>query len=197
MSQKKYNDGWMATITGKVLYPMSYEVNDVDIEDIAHANSLNNRYSGMTPHPYSVNQHSILIAQAMLRDGYSNEYALCGLLHDAHEIMPPGDLNGVLKKTHKDDDYVKSAKALEYMNQEIYRYALGLTDSDDVWNVVASYDVRILVDEKEQLFKQYSHISSRRWGIPENTKALDVKIENMSWEDVRDKFLEMYKKLEG
>lgn len=52
----------------------------IDIRDIAHSLALLNRFAGHTPEPYSVAQHSVLVAE-MAPEGLK----LQALLHDAHE----------------------------------------------------------------------------------------------------------------
>jgi len=53
---------------------------DVHLEDVVHALSLQNRFSGHTADPMSVALHSILVSEHL-----PLQHALAGLLHDAHE----------------------------------------------------------------------------------------------------------------
>lgn len=77
-------DNKIATFSGRLVNPWSLKLSDIAIEDIAHALSQINRYGGHTRVPYSVAQHSVILAQeAKLRWG-SHE-ALYLLLHDAEE----------------------------------------------------------------------------------------------------------------
>ena len=55
---------------------------EVSITDIAHHLATINRFYGAPPVPYSVAQHSVVVAQMMMDDPKA---ALHGLLHDAHE----------------------------------------------------------------------------------------------------------------
>lgn len=75
-----YAKGWINTFTGRQFHPLEPRPEDVDPLDIAHALSLQTRYTGHCPEPYSVAQHSVLVSiHCNPRD------ALWGLLHDASE----------------------------------------------------------------------------------------------------------------
>ena len=71
---------WIQTFTGRKVDPLNIKASDIAIEDIAHSLALTNRYTGHTPKPYSVAQHSVYVAQQSWR-----EHSLWGLLHDAPE----------------------------------------------------------------------------------------------------------------
>ena len=57
----------------------------ISIRDIAHHLALINRFNGATPLPYSVAQHSVLVADLLLEARQPVHVVLAGLLHDAHE----------------------------------------------------------------------------------------------------------------
>ena len=71
---------WMQTFTGRVFYPLDPRVDEVFIEDIAHALSMQTRYSGHCLNFYSVAEHCILAASQA-----PEEYKLTMLMHDASE----------------------------------------------------------------------------------------------------------------
>ena len=77
---------WMTTRSGMRFYPLDPRPGDFCIEDIAHALALENRYNGHTPEPYSVAQHSVLVASRVAGlTGGDRRAELWGLLHDASE----------------------------------------------------------------------------------------------------------------
>jgi hypothetical protein len=77
---------WMCTFSGRRFWPCDPQPEDVCIEDIAHALSLENRYGGHLPAPYPVAQHC-LIAARISRDVLGGTIAdeLDTLMHDAAE----------------------------------------------------------------------------------------------------------------
>ena len=80
MSEDLGNERWMQTFTGKKFYPRHPRVEDICLEDIAHALSHICRFGGHCAQFYSVAQHSILVASAL-----PVELKAHGLLHDAGE----------------------------------------------------------------------------------------------------------------
>jgi hypothetical protein len=76
---------WLQTFKGHAFYPLDPRPEDVDIEDVAHALSLICRFGGHCTEHYSVAQHSVLVAQSILRTGALPSVALWGLMHDAAE----------------------------------------------------------------------------------------------------------------
>lgn len=75
----------MNTFTGRQFDPLKITVEDICIEDIAHALSLLCRGGGHLIHFYSVGQHSLNCANEAKARGYSEKVVLSCLLHDATE----------------------------------------------------------------------------------------------------------------
>lgn len=71
---------WINTYSGRQFWPLAPRVVDVDIEDIAHALSLQCRFTGHVREFYSVAQHCCLVAERVPK-----EDRLWALLHDAPE----------------------------------------------------------------------------------------------------------------
>lgn len=84
-------NNWIMTHTGKKFRPFSPRIEDIDIEDIAHALSNLCRFNGHTSKFYSVAEHSILVSELC-----PDELKLKGLLHDAAEAYL-GDVPSPLK----------------------------------------------------------------------------------------------------
>lgn len=84
---------WIQTYSGGRFWLADPRPCEVKAIDIAHALALVNRFVGHTIQPYSVAQHSVLVSRLV-----EPEYALQGLLHDAHEAYI-GDWSRPLKKS--------------------------------------------------------------------------------------------------
>lgn len=78
----------MRTYTGVQFFPMDPRPEEIVIEDIAHALSMQCRFGGHCQQFYSVAQHSVRVSHAMDRvHGYREVHGLAtaALLHDAAE----------------------------------------------------------------------------------------------------------------
>ena len=73
------------TYTKTEFWPLDPKVEEVKIEDIAHALSLTCRANGHANHFFSVAQHSINCAKEAKHRGYSQRVQLACLLHDGSE----------------------------------------------------------------------------------------------------------------
>lgn len=75
----------ISTYTGRHFDPYHAAAADLDVRDIAHAQSLMTRANGHFPAFYSVGQHSLACAREALVRGEANQTALFCLLHDGAE----------------------------------------------------------------------------------------------------------------
>lgn len=81
MNNDRRNRGsWIQTFTGRQFWPIDPSPDDVDINDIAHALSMQCRFTGHSRAFYSVAEHSVRVSHAC-----DPKDALWGLLHDAAE----------------------------------------------------------------------------------------------------------------
>lgn len=89
---------WMLTITGREhhLSGIDQQLNAPDISEIAHALAQINRFTGHCKRPYSVAEHSVLVAGIAASEGASTSAQLAALLHDAHEAYS-GDVSSPAK----------------------------------------------------------------------------------------------------
>ena len=80
---------WIQTYTGRAFYPLNPGRSDISIADIAHALSMQCRFTGHTRRFYSVAEHSLRVSGLIdrLNGGMEDSHpsALWGLLHDASE----------------------------------------------------------------------------------------------------------------
>lgn len=92
VDDSRWHDGtWMQTIGGRRVSIVHPHPEDLDVEDIAHALSMQCRYNGHVKKFYSVAEHSVLVARLLEDAGYSPDVQFVGLLHDAPEAYV-GDL---------------------------------------------------------------------------------------------------------
>lgn len=111
---------WIQTYTGKRFWPLDPSAEDVCLEDIAHALSMRCRFGGHCLRFYSVAQHCVEGAAALLNEGKQYGAAAVGmyantarafLLHDADEAYAPhGDVPRPIKT---DADREVSERLLE------------------------------------------------------------------------------------
>jgi hypothetical protein len=80
------DNAWIQTYSGLKLHPLNPKPEQIAMEDIAHALSLQCRFAGHCKWHYSVGYHSILVSQLLERWQPENKrLQLTGLLHDASE----------------------------------------------------------------------------------------------------------------
>jgi uncharacterized protein len=128
---------WIQTFTGKKFYPFAPKVEDVCIEDIAHALSMLCRFGGHVNEFYSVADHSIRVALEC-----NPEYRLLGLLHDASEAYLVDVPRPIKEQMHL---YREVEKAVQMVICE--RFNLPL-----VWpDLIHEIDKRMLLTEARQL----------------------------------------------
>ncbi len=73
------------TYTGGWICPTDPDLDDFLIDDIAHALSLQCRFTGHVTEFYSVAQHSVLVAYELMEKYDDEKLAYEGLMHDASE----------------------------------------------------------------------------------------------------------------
>lgn len=91
---------WMITNTGREhhLAGIGQQFNAPTIEEIAHSLAQINRFTGHCRRPYSVAEHSLLVASIAAHEGASPSAQLGALMHDAHEAFT-GDVSSPVKWT--------------------------------------------------------------------------------------------------
>lgn len=98
------NEVMLYTFTGKHLDLLTLKEDDIDVEDIAHALSMQCRYNGHIRKFYSVAEHCVLLSRYVLshpihgKASYANQLAAVMLMHDASEAYI-GDMVYHLKKS--------------------------------------------------------------------------------------------------
>lgn len=92
---------WLLTHTGRQHFLTSPNAEHPDnvpsLGEIAHSLSQINRFTGHACRPYSVAEHSLLVADIAHSLGADKEAELCALMHDAHECIT-GDVASPIKQ---------------------------------------------------------------------------------------------------
>ncbi len=136
----------------------------ISIEDIAHALSQANRFTGHCRFPYPVAQHCRLASYIV-----EPEFELWTLLHDAPEAYI-GDMSRPLKHfTLAGEEYRKVEKKI----QEVISIKFGLSLEEPT--EVKQADTTMLLFEKEQL------MSATPWDM-QKEKAMSRIDTNAQWE---------------
>jgi hypothetical protein len=101
------DEAWIQTFSGYRFNPTNPNVNAIVIQDIAHALSMQCRFSGHIKKFYSVAQHSVLVSYLCDRSD-----ALWGLLHDGSEAYLV-DVPRPLKRSGKFEGYLSFEKKVQ------------------------------------------------------------------------------------
>lgn len=159
---------WMQTFTGRQFWPLDPRSEEIFIDDIAHALSLQCRFGGHCLQFYSVAEHSVHIARFV-----APEHQLWALLHDASEayiVDVPRPLKRYLS------GYRDAENAL--MAAICHRFGLPL----DMPAEVHEADQRIIQDERVNL-----SASVVEWSAP--PQPLGIRMECWSPERAKAEFL--------
>jgi len=136
---------WMQTSTGRPFWPLDPRPEDFDILDVAHALGNLCRFGGHCRSFYSVDQHSVIVANAILHHGRGTRaLAFEGLLHDAAEAYI-GDVIWPLKQEGELQGYKAIERGVE--RALAIRFGLPLEQSP----IVKRFDLIALATEKRDL----------------------------------------------
>jgi 5'-deoxynucleotidase YfbR-like HD superfamily hydrolase len=174
------SQAWIETSRGIKFDVLAPTVDMIDIEDIAHALSQMNRFTGHCKFPYPVSQHSRLASYLV-----PQEHALWALLHDGSEAFI-GDMSRPLKHfSVAGDEYRKVEKRI----QDVICDKFGLSREEPP--EVKRADNMMLYAEKAQLMSglDWSH----KWA--ESEEQANVKIVRLSFDENKYLFLARFHEL--
>ena len=173
------SSAWIQTYTGRAYYPLAPRVEDVVIDDIAHALANLCRFTGHTRKHYSVAQHSVLVALVLPK-----ELMLEGLLHDPAEAYLLD-----LARPVKYHPALATYRELEDLNMRAIRTAFGLRDAEP--DEVKRADKRMLPTERRDLMRPCP--TGHRW-LP-SPDPYDFKIVPWSPTKAKRMFLALAREL--
>jgi len=178
---RRYTDPWMTTFSGRQFFITRATADDIYIEDIAHALSNLCRYTGHCKTFYSVAEHSVRMAEIMIKSNMA-EIAPLALLHDSAEAylndMTPG-LKGLLLG-YKDIENNLLTLILDKYKVKRSSFYISL---------VKLHDVRIRTPEVLSLFS-----SHEGWELDERGRDYGC-IHPWSPKKAERKFLKMFRRL--
>lgn len=169
---------WIQLYSGRKFFPMDPRVEDIDIEDIAHALSNMCRFTGHCKSFYSVAQHSVLVSHL------SGTHGLWGLLHDASEAYVC-DIARPVKRL----DVLKGYRDVENMIQSVICQKFGLQPNEP--SIVKEADTKMLFTEARDLMAPLHP----DW--VQGAKPLPFKIEALPPAEAKELFLSRYRELTG
>ncbi|MDR3564558.1 MAG: phosphohydrolase [Negativicutes bacterium] len=139
------------TYTNTLFYPLAPEVDEVKLEDIAHALSQMCRANGHFKTFYSVAQHSLNCAQEARARGLTDRIQLACLLHDASEAY-------ISDVTRPVKCYLDEYRKIEHKLQQVIYEKFGIGDlSAEEVREIDDIDTALLYYEFEQLHHQGIH----------------------------------------
>ena len=167
------------TFTGIQFHILEPREEEVCIADIAHALSLQCRFTGHTRFHYSVAQHSVYVSEILTAAN-----ALEGLLHDASEAYI-GDMSRPLKHY---SSCGKEYLLIEEKIEKVIRKKFGFPEN--MSSPVKWADNSLLYKEKEALMKpaDWTH----NWGEHEN---VDINIASWTPALAEGRFLQRFYQL--
>ena len=172
---------WIETYLGIQFDILETRPESIQIEDIAHALSQANRYTGHCRFPYPVAQHSRLGSYLV-----PQQHALQFLLHDASEAYI-GDMNRPLKHYTKAGDEYRIVEA-KIQTMIYMRFGCSPIEAD----VVKHVDNQMLYAEKAQLMSPLSWAGTD-WDQTQDQAK--VEIVETSFRDNKRLFLERFYEL--
>jgi hypothetical protein len=178
-------DDSIQTVSGRWINPLTPDVGQIDIGDIAQALANTCRFGGHSRRFYSVAQHSAIVSDVCAERGASPAEALVALLHDAAEAYLV-DLPHPIK--HRSDLGPPFQRAEKGMEEAIaVRFELGPPPAD-----MKSIDRSLLATERRTFT---STLDS--WPELEGVEPLPIEIGPWDPPRARREFLERFKRLDA
>ena len=180
------NGDWIQTYTGRAFHFADFTTEDLCIEDIAHALSMECRYGGHCAWHYSVAQHSVHVHDALVDLGLDDLTLRQGLLHDSPEAYIK-DIPRPLKET--------LGHGYKALDQAIWHAICRRYNMPTVMApIVKEVDLRLALDEKEYLLSS----PDKEWtGISVQFQPLRTVIPEWSPSRAKSEFLNRFRRHYG
>lgn len=176
---------WMQTSNDRKHDLLAPALTPIDWEEIAHALSQINRFTGHTDFAYSVAQHCCLVA-----DMLPEKYQLHGLLHDAYEAYT-GDVSTPMQFALGVEARA-AIKAIQAAHDAHIFMAAGIAPSANSHAAVKHADRVLLMTERRDLMGP----APEPWA-DESIEPLPARIRPWSPEKAKDQWLLRLRTLTG
>ena len=173
---------------GDQCFDIAYSLDcNVSIELIARTLSRINRYNGHGKHPISVLDHSLIVSRLC-----PPEFALAGLMHDAHEALI-GDITQPVKNFLRASGCGHVLRYLDLSGMHAICRNFNLNMNDLTHDVVKGWDIKALQIESHFIFEDNDDLwrSFRAKTVTEDEEC----IYSMSLNSKPEDFINEYKKI--
>lgn len=180
LGDEKEMELYIETYSGKRIYFNDLRIEDISIEDIAHALSQICRFTGHTKEFYSVAQHSVLVSdnQTTLAEKRA------GLMHDASEAYI-NDLASPLKIYLGNCGYSTLEEQFHQAINDKFNVDEGMTTN------IKKADLRALFTEKRDV----TNNSASDWGWGYDIEPFEEVIVPLPPKEAKALFLKRFKEL--
>lgn len=150
---------WIITSTGREHYLSGTAANKPDnvpgLREISHSLAQINRFTGHCKRPYSVAEHSLLVASLARDDGAPTLAVLAALLHDAHECIV-GDVASPIKA-----ELGEVWQAFEDRQQKRLQEYFGIATVSQLYaKQIKHWDLVALATERADLMLWHKQLST-------------------------------------
>lgn len=150
---------WIFTSTGREHYLSGQGADKPDnvpgLREISHSLAQINRFTGHCKRPYSVAEHSLLVASLAHDEGMPTKVVLAALMHDAHECIV-GDMASPIKA-----ELGEVWHAFEARQQDRVLQHYGLATVSQLYaKQIKRWDLVALATERADLMVWDKHLST-------------------------------------
>lgn len=183
---------WMLTHTGAVVDLEWLAPDSLSVLDVAHHLAQLNRFTGAASRPYSVAEHSLLVAEIAERElGLRDPTALlAALLHDAHEAYV-SDMSTPMKIAIGQAWTITEARAALAVRR---RFGVDSAHAEH-FNIIHRADRMALATERAQLMAPGGPAWQCLHGYPPVGWVRLSDRAHMTWEDWRCAFIDRFAEL--
>ncbi len=177
--------GCIETFSGKMIYPLKPEENDIIIDDIAHSLSMQCRFNGHCKCFYSVAEHSVNTAKvAEMLFPNIPQIVIFSLLHDASEAYLC-DIPRPIKSSFT--DYLDWEKRLSDVILNKFAYRIPSEKEEEL--ILKADNIMLATESYELTFSKGAD-----WGLSEQILN-DIDLFCWTPEEAKKKFLQKFEKL--